>query len=227
MKKKLKYTLVLSLIIFSSGVINAQNSPLTGSPSMAKVTTQTVEKQESKGIIDDWLIPISKMFTLLVVPTGIIISIRQFRLKVKEEIRLSKSAQSESDVKLLALFAETIDIANGRKSHIISEKVIESLFAKEIIGQKDFSDMTKLKNVNSKLEVATRVIPVGSASQSSAIAAIGVLGKKYDILREPALKGLNDLIAQEIKVTTTQEVLNDLNKVEPELSFWTKIKNWC
>jgi hypothetical protein len=225
MKIFLKYTLTLSLIIFPLSILNAQNSSLTGSPPIAKVTTQTVEKQDSKGIIDDLLIPISKMVTLLSVSIGIIISIRQFRLKVKEEIRLSKSAQSENDVKLLALFAETIDIANGRKSHIISEKVIESLFTKDIIGQNDFSDIANLENVKKKLEVATRVIPVGAASQSSAIAAIGVLGKKYEVLREPALKGLNNLISQGI-IVPTQEVLDDLNRDIPKLGCWSKIKNW-
>lgn len=216
----LKYWTFL-LIILTLSFINAQNTPFKNPPS----TTQNIEKKNSKGIVDDLLIPISKMFTLLSVSIGIIISIRQFRLKVKEEIRLSKSAQSENDVKLLALFSETIDIANGRKSHIISEKVIENLFCKDVIGQNDFSDIKNLENVKNKLEVATRVIPVGAASQSSAIAAIGVLGKKYEVLREPALKGLNNLILQGI-IVPTQEVLDDLNKDIPKLNWWSRIKNW-
>jgi hypothetical protein len=198
---------------------------VTGSQSLAKVTTQSEEKPESEDIMNNLLIPISKIVALLSVSIGIIISIRQYRLKVKEEIRLSISAQSENDVKLLALFGETIDIANGRKSHIISEKVIESLFTKDIIGRKDFSDTTNLESVKKMIEVATLVVPVGAASQSSAITAIGVLGKKYDVLREPALKGLNNLISQGI-MDPTQEVLNDLKRDVPKLSCWNRIKSW-
>ena len=106
---------------------------------------------------------------------------------------------------------------------MISEKTIESLFDKSIVVKQDF---TNLNDVNEKLNIATRLIPVGQASQHSAIAAIGVLGKKYDILKEPALKGLNSLIAQEI-TDPTQNVLDNMNVVTPKLSNWSKIKSWC
>jgi hypothetical protein len=226
MKPFLKYSLIFLFVALSFIFVKAQVSTQVISQLSEKSTV--LSEKPSNGsleILNNLLIPILKIFTLLSISIGIIIAIRQYGLKVKEEIRLSKSAQSENDVKLLSLFSETIEIANGRKGHVISEKTIENLFIKDIIKQSDFINLANLADVNKKLAVATRVIPIGAASQNSAIAAIGVLGKKYDVLREPALIGLNSLILQGI-TTPTQDVLDNLNKDTHKLNWWYKIKNW-
>ncbi len=178
MKTLFKTTLIIFLLTFPFTIINAQETVKPITQTETKPTPESEKsKDDSKGILNELLIPISKIITLLTVSIGIVLSIRQYRLKVKEEIRLSKSAQSENDVKLLTLFSETIDIANGRKSHIISENILENLFKSNIITANDFNNLNNLDDVKKKLDIATRVIPVGRASQHSAIAAIGILGK--------------------------------------------------
>ncbi|MEI8269969.1 MAG: hypothetical protein WCG45_01240 [bacterium] len=225
MKTKEKIFLIVLMLIITI-TLSAQDSTKSKNSNRLNVKDQSEKtSNESKGILNDLLIPITKFLTLLSISAGIVISIRQYRLKVKEEIRMSKSAIAENDVKLLKLFAETIEIANGRNGHIISEKIIENLFSKNIITQSDFQDPDNLENVKKKLDVAIRVIPVGAASQHSAIASIGVLGKKYDVLKEPALKGLNNLIVQKIAYPT-QEVLDTLNVPVPGKSRCDKIKEW-
>lgn len=205
----------LIIVLFSLTVANTQDSIAQNtSPPTPSVTENVKKDTEKNGLLETWLIPISQIITLLSVSVGIIVAIFQYRLKVQEEIRLTKSSQAENDIKLLKLFSETFDIAHSRKNHVISEKAIEKLFDKDIIGKTDFDNLNNLDDVKKKLDIATRILPVGAGSQVAAIAAIGLLGLKYEILREPALKGLMSLKDQGITKPTDEYIdrINAANK---------------
>lgn len=205
----------LIIVLFSLTVASVQDTIAQNtSPSMPSVTETVKRDKEKNDLFETWLIPISQIITLLSVSVGIIVAIFQYRLKVQEEIRLTKSSQAENDIKLLRLFSETFDIAHSRINHVLSEKAIEKLFDKDIIEKTDFSNLDNLKDVKRKLDVAIRAIPVGLGSQVAAIAAIGLLGLKYEILREPALKGLMSLKDQGITKPTDEyiERINAANK---------------
>lgn len=223
--RKCIYVLSIFFGLFNSLTVYGKETTIVATTPEKSSIQKPKEENPTHKVLNDTWVPISTIITLLSVTIGIFISVRQYRLKVKEEIRLSRTAQSENDIKLLTLFSETIEIANGRKGHVISENILDKLFTNKIITSKDFKNLAKLGNVDAKLDIATRVIPVGSASQKAAIAAIGVLGKKYEILLEPASKGLNSLIAQGI-TDPTQAVLNAMNVPEKKLGFWKRIKLW-
>jgi hypothetical protein len=114
----------------------------------------------------------------------------QYKLKVKSEQRLQESARSEIDIRMSKLFTELMWVAHARAGSVLSEKAVEGLFEKGAITGKDFEDVEELKK---KLKACVIELPVGIASQDAAIASIGVLGRRYEILREPARAGLNSL----------------------------------
>ena len=209
MKKTSNHIIILLFVLTFFSITLAQEPKVSDA---AKVVNNPVQLEKNDGknqnILDDIIVPWTKIATLFSVIVGIFISFNQYRLKVKEEINLSKKTQAEIDVKLLTLFSETIEIANGRKGHIVSEKTIEKLFDKNILELNDFANLNNLETVNNKLNIATRVIPIGLASQISAITALGVLGSKYDILHESATNGLMNLIQQGIKNPTEKILAN-------------------
>lgn len=224
--RKVQHVLSIMIIgLLFTFSVRGQDTTKAELPSITTSVEKSSEKNDSNNVLNDLLIPIWTFITLLSLSVGIWISVRQYRLKVKEEIRLSKTAQSENDIKLLSLFSETIEIANGRKGHVISGNILEKLFEKDIISNNDFNDLENLKVLMKKLDVAARPLPVGLASQISAIVSIGVLGKKYEVLHEPAIKGLISLIQQGIK-EPTQDVLNELNIPAIKLSKWKRMRQW-
>ncbi|MGE5409996.1 MAG: hypothetical protein ACM3MI_03475 [Clostridiales bacterium] len=214
MKTKIMFASLL-IVLFTFTISKAQDSIHSKVPIQIKATTDNLRMDNGKNeFFELWLIPISKIITMLSVSVGIIIAICQYRLKVQEEIRLSKSAQAENDVKLLKLFSETFDIAHSRKFNVLSEKAIEKMFDKDIIEKKDFGDLNNLTDVTRKLDIAARVLPVGAGSQVAAIAAIGSLGLTYEVLREPALKGLLSLKKQGIDDPTEEYI----KKIQAKIS---------
>ena len=145
--------------------------------------------------IKDWLIPISASFTLISVGVSSWLAVKDYRLKLKAEERLRYSSQVEADVRLIKLFTEIMDIAHARRSHYLSEKVVEGLFQQGIITKEDFNDPKdpSFKEVFRKLETAILVPPVGKAAQDAAIAAIYSLAKRNEILRDVAFQALESM----------------------------------
>jgi len=141
--------------------------------------------------IKDWLVPVSSFFALITISVGAWLSLKEYRLKLKTEARLSNSAQVEADIRLLTLFTEIMNIAHARGGSIVSEKTIEELFDKGILTQDDFGN---LKELNKKIEtVSVLNLPVGLSAQEAAIAAIATLVKRHDVLKEPGIEGLKSL----------------------------------
>jgi hypothetical protein len=186
-----------------------------GSNTNAKqeVSAQNTSSKQEITFIDKWVIPITKVVTLISVIIGIFITYAQYRLKVQAEIRLKDSANAENDVKLLKLFTEIFDVAHGRKDQIISEILIEELFEKNVFSA---ADLGNLQELNKKIEnVANLPIKVGAGAQDAAITAIANLAIKYEILKEPALNGLR--IIQTFKAEPTTDLITKINAANKSL----------
>jgi len=140
-------------------------------------------------IIKAWLIPLSTFVTLITASIGGWLSLREYRLKVKAETRLAQSAELESDIKLLKLFTEIMDIDHSRRGYEVSEKIIEKILSPEVLDQFGLSG-SKLEDVINKTIIP---LPVGIAAQDAAICAIWVLGKKHSILTPVAIQALESL----------------------------------
>jgi hypothetical protein len=69
--------------------------------------------------VREWLLAGSGSITLLSVAISSWLALRQYRLKLKEEERLSVSARTETDIKLVKAFGELMDIAHGRSGHVL------------------------------------------------------------------------------------------------------------
>jgi hypothetical protein len=99
-------------------------------------------------------------------------------------------------------------LAHARAGSHVSEKCVEELFEKEMITKEDFKDPDSLGR---KLEAACIFnLPVGLASQDAAIGSIAVLGRRYEILYEPAKAALNSL--RSFKKKEAEEALALLGK---------------
>jgi hypothetical protein len=139
----------------------------------------------------EWLLVVSGSITMLSVAVSSWLALRQYRLKLKEEERLSESARIETDIKLVKAFTELMDIAHGRSGHVLSEKTVEFLLGREFLLDSELADPSA---VGRKLEAAAVfALPVGRASQEAAIAAICTMGERHAALRELALQGLQSL----------------------------------
>ena len=146
--------------------------------------------------IKDWLIPISGYVSLITVAIGSWVAVNNYRLKIETEKRLSDASLVGSDVELLKLFSEIMEIAHSRHEPIVSEKVIEGLFQNKIITASDYKTDTDngyvihTGPVKTILDTAILVPAYGTASQDAAIAAIYTLGKKHEVLLDSAIEGL-------------------------------------
>jgi hypothetical protein len=129
------------------------------------------------------------------------VALREYRLKAEAERR-------ETDVRVTKLFVEPMWLAHARAGCTVSEKCVEELFERGIIKPGDC-----LEQINSELQTACVLNhPVGVASQDSAILAVGMLGHKYEILREPARAGLKGLRnAREQAVTEALRILDGVH----------------
>jgi len=140
-------------------------------------------------VINKWLVPVSTSITLLITSIGGWLSLREYRLKVRAEIRLTESAELESDIKLLKLITELIDLAHARGGNYVSEKAIEKILSPEI-----FTKLGKSKIIiRDLLEDSVIRLPVGFAAQDAAISAIWALGKKHPILTPVSIQALESI----------------------------------
>ncbi|MBM3148837.1 MAG: hypothetical protein FJZ88_02255 [Chloroflexi bacterium] len=132
--------------------------------------------------LKEWLVPVSTFVTLITASIGGWLALREYRLKVKAEIRLTQSAELEADIKLLKLFTEIMTIAHTRGGTQVSEKAIEKLLSPEVIQALGLSG----PDIRSTIENAVVTLPVGIAAQDAAICAIWVLGNRHEVLKPVA-----------------------------------------
>ncbi|GEM_PF-927860 len=139
----------------------------------------------------EWILTLSGVATLITLSIGCWKSLAEYRLKTKSENRLSESSQIQADINLLKYFTEIMDIAHARRRTELSEKTVEKIFESQILKIDDNIDFIQLhKNIE---DAAMFTFPVGVAAQDAAIASIAELAKKHQILRKPALQGLESI----------------------------------
>lgn len=148
--------------------------------------------------LKDWLVPVSTFITLITASIGGWLALREYRLKVKAEIRLTQSAELEADIKLLKLFTEIMTIAHGRGGILVSEKAIEKLLSPEIVKAMGLS----VPDIRVAIENAVITLPVGVAAQDAAISAIWVLGNRHEVLKPVAIQALKSLTGFKAKVAS-------------------------
>lgn len=129
----------------------------------------------------DILIPFASAFALITIAIGVWLPLQQYSLKLK-------SQKVETDIKLMTLFTQIMSIAHARSGYTVSEKIIEKLFDNKILTE----DELKNSNILNKrlVDASTLTTPVGIAEQDAAIAAIAVLAKRHEVLKEVAIEGL-------------------------------------
>ena len=114
--------------------------------------------------IKDWLVPIFGYISLITFSIGSWVAVNNYRLKIETEKRLSNNSLIESEVRLLTLFSEMMQVAHARYNPIESEKGVEGLFERGIINTDDYKDMTSLNFAKTKLETAILVPAYGIKS---------------------------------------------------------------
>jgi hypothetical protein len=157
----------------------------------------------------DWLLAVSGSATLLSVAISSWLALRQYRFKLREEERLSVSARTERDIKLVKAFSELMDIAHGRSGHVLSEKTVEFLLAHNFVPDGEMSDPSAIARRLQNASVFA--LPVGLASQDAAIAALATLGKRHDVLRDLARQGL-----ERLKIVRPDVVARYLDTSDPQ-----------
>lgn len=125
----------------------------------------------------------------------------QYFFKLKSQRRLSEACEIESHVKLLTLFTELMNIAHGRSGYLLSEKAVEHILRSDEVRHLPINELLS----SNTLQGAMVTLPVGTAAQDAAIAAIYELGRKYDILKQPAQQALETLAT--FKPSTTEKYL--------------------
>ena len=127
---------------------------------------------------------------MLSVAIGIAVTINKHRLKLKEEERLASSSRAAVDVQLIKAFTEVMDLAMGRRQHVLSEKAMEELFRIGVLSKEDFT--AKDGDIERKLShYSVVILPTGGAGQTAAIAAIAMMAERYEFLMNPAIEGLS------------------------------------
>jgi hypothetical protein len=139
--------------------------------------------------IKDWIIPISSFMGIIATAIAIWLSLKEYRLKLQAEIRLSESTRAETDIRLLQLFTEILSIASGRKGEaVFSKEILDLLIQRGVLTDEDFKDIDKLK---SKISRATIIAQTpGLESKNAAYASIATLAKNHPVLYEPAIEAL-------------------------------------
>ena len=144
------------------------------------------------------------IITLITASIGGWLSLREYRLKVRAETRIAQSSELESDIKLIKLFIEIMDIAHSRRGTQVSEKAIEAILSPEVIKELGLSG----SDIHDVLRNAVINLPVGVAAQDAAICAVWVLGNKHTVLKPIAIQALTTL--NTFKGDVAERYLQDL-----------------
>ena len=84
----------------------------------------------------EWLLVMSGSAALVSLAISTWLALREYRLKLQAEARAANSAKAETDVRLLKAFTELMDLANGRSGYVVSEKIIEELFRRNVFTER-------------------------------------------------------------------------------------------
>lgn len=187
---------------------SAKTSNLNGFPE--KIEIHTVNEQKSKDwnkIVIDWIITITAVISAASLTIGIWKSLKEYRLKIEAEKRVAESQKVETDIKLIAHFAQLMETAHGISGNTVSDKVIEMMFEKDLLKD-DYNNLPEMKSKMNELSVFR--LPVGIAAQDSAIAALAVLAKRHPILLLPTIQAFESMLS--FKKDVVEKYLPELKR---------------
>lgn len=141
--------------------------------------------------MEKWIKLFVECSSLIAIVIGLFEFMKNYKLKLKGEIRLQEQSKVNADISLLNNFTKIMEVAHARGGYKVSETIIEKYLEKQNITK--YND-TELSNLNDKIETGSILtFPVGAAAQDAAIASIYELGTRHEILKNPALQGLKSL----------------------------------
>ena len=159
--------------------------------------------------IKDWLVPISSFILIISTSVGVWLSLKEYRLKLQAETRLTESTRAETDIRLLQLFTEILYIATGRRGEaIFSKEILDLLIQKNILTEDDFKDLDKLKSKISQAAIIAQV--PGESSSNAAFASIATLAKRHPVLYESAIEALESF--RNFKPQLSERYLDSIRK---------------
>ncbi len=128
--------------------------------------------------------------------SAVVSSLVTYRLKRREEARLSASAELERDLRTAELFVKLMDLANARGPAVLVEPI-----AKAVSEHAVFTDALSaaepggadLELVKVLAEVAVVNGPVGAAAQAAAAELVASLADRHEHLRPAARLGLTEV----------------------------------
>ena len=156
--------------------------------------------------IREWISALTPIAALLTVVFAFFKARKEFIEKQIAERRALMSAEIESNVKLMTVFTQIMDIAHSRAGNHVSEKAIEVLLSKPEAASQDVAKL-----------IASAIIPlpVGAAAQDAAICAIWKLGLEHEVLTEVATQALVSLL--DVKRDVVEKYLHEIDGGRHEL----------
>jgi hypothetical protein len=180
-------------------------------PSNVEVLVKQDGGQSEKSIaeqIRDWLTPVSTFLSVLAVAYGVIQSLKEYRLKLRAEMRLADSTTVEMNIKLMQSFTELLAIAHARKNSYLSEKTVEKMFDKSLFTKEELANPDLLRK---KIQSAAILnVACGEAEQSAFVAAITELALRHQILENPTKQALETM--KSFLPDLAQKYLDELNR---------------
>lgn len=137
---------------------------------------------------DDWLPLIGPVATIIVAWVALQPAYLQFKSKLNEEQRLARSSRAEADIRLMTLFTQLMAKAHAREIPIVAVDL-----AAAVIASQSSLAPASLDELKCLLEACVVTPAAGAAEQEAAIAAVAELGCRYEVLRAPALAGLEQI----------------------------------
>jgi len=115
-----------------------------------------------------------------------------YRVKRREEARLSAAAELERDLRTAELFVKLMDLANARGAAVLVEPVAKAVsehqvFTDALSGEPDLDLLKRLT------QVAVVNGPVGGAAQLAAAELVASLADRHAHLRPAARIGLTEV----------------------------------
>jgi len=150
-------------------------------------------------IIDKIYSPATIFLGLLGTFVTIIITLINIFLKTNRQKALIRNQTIKSQINLIKLFVELMNIIDGRQKTEISKEFIEGIINK-ITSINNEEEINKAIDYIKKNAYFSQ--PIGKASQNAIASAMYYFGIKYDILLEPALMGLKELNGITINVSS-------------------------
>ena len=150
--------------------------------------------------IKDLTVTLTSCIAVIAALVGIAMSVYEYKLKSRAETRQREATAAEAvakaiegEIKLFKAFTEMMATAHSRAGTQVSDKAVETILQKFMSGNHLPVEETAKRAADLIQKLAVINLPVGTASQDAAIAAIWELGHRYKLLEKPAVRALQSL----------------------------------